>query len=123
MKKYMAAIAISVGLCGGVASADALKNSLTQMLHEKDRMPGMVDLSRLDQPKARPPVSRPPQTVIATVNGYKIRKKEADAYLKSRTNGKVADFDTFRVANIGDIDYRDMEEFVILFKRYLKGVK
>jgi len=34
--------------------------------------------------------------------------------------GKVADFDTFRVANIGDIDYRDMEEFLYFFKLYLK---
>ena len=33
--------------------------------------------------------------------------------------GKVADFNTFRVANIGEIDYRDMEEFLKLFKRYL----
>ena len=33
--------------------------------------------------------------------------------------GKVADFNTFRVANIGEIDYRDMEEFLKLFERYL----
>jgi 2-aminoethylphosphonate-pyruvate transaminase len=32
--------------------------------------------------------------------------------------GKVADFNTFRVANIGEIDYRDMEEFLTLFKAY-----
>jgi len=37
--------------------------------------------------------------------------------------GKVADFNTFRVANIGEIDFKDIENFVILFKRYLKGVK
>jgi 2-aminoethylphosphonate-pyruvate transaminase len=34
--------------------------------------------------------------------------------------GKVADFNTFRIANIGDIDYKDMKEFIKLFKGYLK---
>jgi 2-aminoethylphosphonate-pyruvate transaminase len=34
--------------------------------------------------------------------------------------GKVADFNTFRIANIGDIDYKDIEEFLKFFKRYLK---
>ncbi len=34
--------------------------------------------------------------------------------------GKVADFNTFRVANIGEIDYRDIEEFLELLKKYLK---
>ncbi len=33
--------------------------------------------------------------------------------------GKVADFNTFRVANIGDIDYQDMEAFLILLEEYL----
>jgi 2-aminoethylphosphonate-pyruvate transaminase len=33
--------------------------------------------------------------------------------------GKVADFNTFRVANIGEIDSRDMEDFLKLFKEYL----
>lgn len=33
--------------------------------------------------------------------------------------GKVAEFNTFRVANIGDIDYRDIEEFLRLLKAYL----
>ena len=35
--------------------------------------------------------------------------------------GKVADFNTFRIANIGEINYRDMEEFLELFKEYLYG--
>ena len=35
--------------------------------------------------------------------------------------GKVADFNTFRVANIGEIDSSDMEEFLKLFKGYLDG--
>ncbi len=33
--------------------------------------------------------------------------------------GKVADFNTFRVANIGDIDYKDMEAFLTLLEEYL----
>lgn len=33
--------------------------------------------------------------------------------------GKVAEFDTFRVANIGQIDIEDMEEFIKLLKEYL----
>jgi 2-aminoethylphosphonate-pyruvate transaminase len=35
--------------------------------------------------------------------------------------GKVADFNTFRVANIGEIDYKDMKEFLKLFKGYIDG--
>ena len=34
--------------------------------------------------------------------------------------GKVEEFNTFRVANIGDIDSGDMEEFLIFLKGYLK---
>lgn len=33
--------------------------------------------------------------------------------------GKVAEFDTFRIANIGEIDSKDMAEFVRLLKGYL----
>ena len=33
--------------------------------------------------------------------------------------GKVEEFNTFRVANIGDIDYRDIKEFLKLLKDYL----
>jgi len=35
--------------------------------------------------------------------------------------GKVADFNTFRVANIGEIDSSDMEDFLKLFRDYLDG--
>jgi len=37
--------------------------------------------------------------------------------------GKVENFNTFRVANIGDIDYKDMEEFLKILKRYLDESK
>jgi 2-aminoethylphosphonate-pyruvate transaminase len=33
--------------------------------------------------------------------------------------GKVKEFNTFRVANIGDIDYKDVERFLELFEKYL----
>jgi 2-aminoethylphosphonate-pyruvate transaminase len=33
--------------------------------------------------------------------------------------GKVAEFNTFRVANIGEIDYKDMKKFLKLLKGYL----
>lgn len=33
--------------------------------------------------------------------------------------GKVKDLNTFRIANIGDIDYRDIERFLELFAEYL----
>jgi 2-aminoethylphosphonate-pyruvate transaminase len=35
--------------------------------------------------------------------------------------GKVADFNTFRVANIGDINHNDIKSFLKLFKEYLDG--
>ncbi len=33
--------------------------------------------------------------------------------------GKVAEFNTFRIANIGDIDHQDIESFLILLEKYL----
>jgi 2-aminoethylphosphonate aminotransferase len=33
--------------------------------------------------------------------------------------GKVAEFNTFRVANIGDVDFKDMKGFLKLLKKYL----
>jgi len=71
-------------------SADGLKNSLTNMMNKKDTTPNMVDLSRLDvnaKPQVRKPKTRSSKAVVATVNGTKIIKKNADAYLKKRTNG------------------------------------
>jgi len=94
MRKIAVAASISLGILAGPLSADALKNSLSRMVHERDTTPGMVDLSRLDQPMAGPIKARPANAVIATVNGHKIRKKQADDYLKSRTKGKITNFDT-----------------------------
>jgi hypothetical protein len=56
----------------------------------------MVDLGGINldgKAKSFQPKTRSGKTVIATVNGKKIIKKDADAYLKQRTKGKVDDFD------------------------------
>ncbi len=67
------------------------------MMNKKDTTPaGMVDLSRLDvnaKPHVQQPKSRSSKAVVAIVNGKKIIKKDADAYLSKRTNGEVKDFD------------------------------
>jgi len=78
------------------ASADALKNSLSGMLNKKDETPSMVNLNGLGlgiQPKPVVPKTRSSRAVVATVNGHKIIKKEADRYLSERTKGKVKNFD------------------------------
>lgn len=98
MKKYVVVLSLSLGLSVNVVSADALKNSLTNMLSEKDTSPSMVDLSNLNiNAKSKPvqniPKTRSDKAVVATVNGHKILKKEADAHLKTRTEGKMSNFD------------------------------
>ena len=98
MKKYFILLGITVGLFQGTASADALKNSLTNMLNEKEDPSSMVNLGGINLNNPQAPAkntikTRPDSTVIATVNTHKIIKKEADAYLKQRTQGKVTDFD------------------------------
>ena len=67
------------------------------MLNKKDTSP-MVDLSNLNiNGKPRPAKTvrkkRSAKAVVATVNGHKVLKKEADAHLKKRTQGKVSNFD------------------------------
>ena len=94
MKKYIFAAGLFVGLSISSVSADALKNSLNSMLKEKDTTPSMVSLDNVMNAKPKPvKKSRSSKAVVATVNGHKIRKKEADAYLKKVTGGKVSDFD------------------------------
>ena len=98
MKKYLVVLSLSLGLFVNSVSADALKNSLTNMLNEKDTSPSMVNLSNLningkDKPVQNVPKTRSSKAVVATVNGHKILKKEADAHLKKRTQGKMSNFD------------------------------
>jgi len=93
----MKKLVIALGLCGGLmiqsASADALKNILSNKLHQHEEMPGMVNLDALGSTQPIKPKSRPARAVVATVDGMKIIKKDADAYLSKRTKGKVKDFD------------------------------
>lgn len=98
MKKFFILLGISFGLFQSAVYADALKNSLTNMLNEKEDSSSMVNLGGInlnEKPKSAPRSikTRPSTAVIATVNNHKIIKKEADSYLKQRTKGKVTDFD------------------------------
>ena len=83
-------------------SADALKNSLNNILNQKDRA-GMVNLNGVGvgvKPKPKRRVvrkvhkSRPGSTVIGRYNdGKAVHKKEGDKYLKKVTKGKIKDMD------------------------------
>ena len=93
MTKIFMGLGVSFALMTTSVSADDLKNSLTDMLNTKETS-GMVDLGNINlDGKPKQPQTRSSKTVIAEVNGHKIIKKEADSYLKQRTQGKVTDFD------------------------------
>ena len=98
MKKYLVVLGLSLGIFVSTVSADALKNSLTNMLNKKDTTPSMVNLNGIDLSGKSKPVQkirkkRSAKAVVAIVNRHKILKKEADAHLKKRTQGKISDFD------------------------------
>ena len=95
MRKTFMLLGVSLGLVISAASADDLKNSLTNMLNEQET-PSMVNLGNINldaKPLPKVKKTRSSKAVIATVNGHKIIKKEADSYLNQRTQGKVTDFD------------------------------
>ena len=96
MKKILVVSLATLALFSSALFADGLKNSLTNIMHKKDTTAGMVDLSRLNV-NGRAPVQQPKtrssKAVVATVNGTKIIKKDADAYLSKRTQGQVDNFD------------------------------
>ena len=97
MKKFFVLAGISVSLVATSLSADALKNSLTNIMKTDDSAQ-MVDLSNISLNAKPRPVkkvrkNRPGSTVIGTVNTHKILKKDADGYLAQRTQGKVNNFD------------------------------
>jgi len=81
-------------------SADILKDSLNNMLHQKNST-GMVNLNGVGvgkKPKQRVKrvvhKSRPGSTVIGQYNdGKAVYKKEGDKYLKKATKGKIKDID------------------------------
>ncbi len=94
MKKFFIVLSVFTYL----VSADGLKDSLSSMLNKKDTS-SMVDLNNMSlnakprQVKQVVRKTRSSKAVVATVNNHKILKKEADAYLKKRTNGSVSNFD------------------------------
>jgi len=97
MKKYLIVLSVFLGLFVNSVSADALKNSLTNMLNKKDTS-SMVDLSSINlngkpKPVEKVKKTRSAEAVVATVSGHEILKKEADAYLKKRTQRKMSNFD------------------------------
>jgi len=96
MKKTILAMGLSLLVLYSPLAADALKNSLTNILNDKNSV-GMVNLDNLSiNGKPKPTThfkKRSPNTIISTVKGYKIRKKEADAFLSKVTKGKVKDYD------------------------------
>jgi len=97
MKKLLIVMGASFALMPTFVSADALKNSLDTMLKQQESTP-KVDLDNLNlNAKSESLLSnlkkRSAKTIVATVDGYPIRKSEADSYLKRRTNGQVKNFD------------------------------
>ena len=98
MNKILLVLSVSFALFVSSVSADGLTNNLNNMLNKKETTP-MVDLSNLNVNAKPKPVqraavkTRSSKAVVATVNGHKIIKKDADAYLKKRTQGKVKNFD------------------------------
>ena len=97
MKKFLILSGVSVALMVSPIYADALKNSLSNMLNEKDTS-SMVDLGSINLNGKPKPVQKVGKTrsstaVIAIVNGHKLIKKDADEYLKQRTQGKVTNSD------------------------------
>jgi 2-aminoethylphosphonate-pyruvate transaminase len=62
-------------------------------------------------------------TSIIIPDGLDFDKMHDYFYEKGFTiyPGKVEEFNTFRIANIGDINYKDMEDFLKLFKEYIKS--
>jgi len=93
MRKTFMLLGLSLGFAISTAHADDLKNSLTNILNTNETS-GMVDLGNINlDAKPVKKKGRSDKTVIATVNGQKIIKSEADNYLKQRTQGKVTDFD------------------------------
>lgn len=98
MKKNFIFLGLSVLILSTYASADGLKNSLTNMM-SADEPVSMVDLGNINlnaKPKVQPlkKKKRGKSATVAWVNKHKILKKEADVYLSKRTKGKLKDMDS-----------------------------
>ncbi len=96
MNKFFTVFVTVSAIFVTTAFPDVLKNSLVKMMNAEDTTPGMVDLSRLDinsKPQVQRPKHRSSNTVVATVNGENIIKRDVDKYISQRTKGQVDDFD------------------------------
>ncbi len=96
MNKIFFFFVVVIGFLTTSASADALKNTLMNLkTNSSSSSMGYGDLGLSHKPKKNTQVfkKRSPNTVLATVNGHKIRKKDADKYLKKVTKGKISDYD------------------------------
>ncbi|MCG7316635.1 2-aminoethylphosphonate aminotransferase [Brevibacillus laterosporus] len=58
-------------------------------------------------------------------NGYDFNEMHDYLYKQGFTiyPGKFAGLQTFRIANIGDITYKDMEDFLSILESYLKAIR
>jgi len=97
MKKNFATGVLVVSLLSTSIYADALKNTLTNFMNTKETS-SVVDLGNINlnaKPKPKKPTIKhhASKAAIATVNGHKIIKKDADKYLAQRTQGKIKDYD------------------------------
>ncbi len=96
MKRTIAAFGTVCMLAVTPVLADHLKESLSGMLKKNDSTPSMVNLNGIGLDGQKHP-SRPKKhsakATVAVIEGHKITKKEADAYLSKRTGGKISDFD------------------------------
>ena len=98
MNKTWIRLGLTILLLSPLVWADALKNSLTSMMNEPQNTE-MINLTHLNvNAKPKPvqrqaPRTRSKKAVVAMINKHKILKKEADNYLKERTQGKVKNFD------------------------------
>jgi len=102
MKKIFIVFGLISFLGVNLLSADALKNSLNNILNTNDSSSGMVNLNGVNingKPKRkirkRPTFkSRSGKTVIGHYDdGKSVLKKEADKYIKKVTKGKIKDID------------------------------
>lgn len=96
MNKIFFSSVVVIGFLTMTLSADALKNTLMNLKsNDSTSMTGYGDLGLSHKPKKHTQhfKKRSPNTVLATVSGHKIRKKDADKYLKKVTKGKIRDYD------------------------------
>lgn len=95
MKRSVVGSILIISFLSTAVYADALKNSLTNFMNKKEES-SVVDLGNINltaKPKKPQIKHHKSKATVATVNGDKIIKKDADSYLSQRTQGKINDYD------------------------------